>query len=204
MLLEPAVVRSVIAFLLPAMLLGPLSACDRQSGGKEQENARGPAAQKEGRESGSESGFSFTIDRSHAGKAAPSFSFEGPDGGDATLADFAGKPLLVNLWATWCGPCVIEMPELDALAVERNGTLQVVVISQDSEGRTKVDPFFKERKFTALQPYLDPENQFSFHYGSGMLPTTVLYDAEGKEVARVIGAMDWRGKKATALIGEAM
>lgn len=196
--------RSVIAFLLPAMLLGCLSACDRQSGGKEQENAQESASQNGGKESGSESGFSFTIDRSHAGQVAPSFTFEGPDGGDVTLADFAGKPLLVNLWATWCGPCVIEMPALDALAVQRNGKLQVVVISQDSEGRTKVDPFFKERRFTALQPYLDPENQFGFHYGSGMLPTTVLYDAEGKEVARVIGAMDWRGKKAAALIAEAM
>lgn len=196
--------RSVIAFLLPAMLLGPLSACDRQSGGKEQENARGPAMQKGAKQSSSESGFSFTIDRSHAGKAAPTFSFEGPDGEDAALADFAGKSLLVNLWATWCGPCVIEMPELDALAVERNGKLQVVVISQDSEGQAKVGPFFKEHKFTALQPYLDPENQLSFHYGSGMLPTTVLYDAEGKEVARVVGAMDWRGKKAAELIAEAM
>lgn len=191
--------RTVIAFLLPAMLLGPLSACDRQSGDAEQENAQGPATQK-----GDESGFSFTIDRSHAGKAAPAFVFEGPDGGDVTLDDFAGKPLLVNLWATWCGPCVVEMPELDALAVERKGKLQVVVISQDSEGRAKVAPFFKQRKFSALQPYLDPESQFSFHYGSGVLPTTVLYSAEGKEVARVIGAMDWRGKKASALIAEAI
>lgn len=158
----------------------------------------------QGRETGGEPGFRFTIDRSQAGNPAPGFAFEGPDGQEVTLADFGGKPLLVNLWATWCGPCVIEMPELDALAVERNGKLQVVVISQDSEGRKKVDPFFKDHKFTALQPYLDPENQFGFHYGTGMLPTTVLYDAEGKEVARVLGAMDWRGKKASALIAEAM
>lgn len=196
--------RSVIAFLLPVMLLGPLSACDRQSGVKEQENAQGTALQTGEKTAEGEDGFSFTIDRSHKAKPAPDFTFEGPDGEDVTLADFAGKPLLVNLWATWCGPCVIEMPALDALAIERNGKLQVVLISQDSEGRKRVDPFFKKHKFTALQPYLDPENQFGFHYGSGMLPTTVLYDAEGKEVARVVGAMDWRGEKAAALIAEAM
>lgn len=195
--------RSVIAFLLPAMLLGPLSACDRQSGGAGQENAQVSAAQTDEKGPQSESGFNFTVDTSHAGEAAPDFTFEGPEGEDVTLADFAGKPLLVNLWATWCGPCVIEMPALDQLAVERNGKLQVIVISQDSQGREKVDPFFKQRKFVALQPYLDPENQFGFHYGSGLLPTTVLYDAEGKEVARILGAMDWRGKKAAEVIAKA-
>ena len=195
--------RSVIACLLLFTLPGVLGACDRQSGGAGQENAQVSAAQSDEKGTQSESGFNFTIDTSHAGEAAPAFAFEGPDGADVTLADFAGKPLLVNLWATWCGPCVIEMPALDHLAVRENGKLQVVVISQDSQGREKVDPFFKERKFTALQPYLDPENQFGFHYGSGLLPTTVLYDAEGKEVARVLGAMDWRGKKAAQVIATA-
>jgi thiol-disulfide isomerase/thioredoxin len=200
MLLEPAVVRSVIACLLLLTLPGVLGACDRQSDGAGQENAQAIA-----HETGpqSESGFSFRIDTSNAGEPAPDFTFEGPEGEDVTLADFAGKPLLVNLWATWCGPCVIEMPALDELAVERNGKLQVIVISQDSQGQEKVDPFFKQRKFTALQPYLDPENQFGFHYGSGLLPTTVLYDAEGKEVARVLGAMDWRGQKAAEVIATA-
>ena len=192
--------RSVIACLLLFTLPGVLGACDRQSGGAGQENAQAPAPQTGETGPQSESGFSFSVDTSHAGEAAPDFTFEGPDGEDVTLADFAGKPLLVNLWATWCGPCIIEMPALDELAVERNGKLQVIVISQDSQGREKVDPFFKQRKFTALQPYLDPENQFGFHYGSGLLPTTVLYNAEGKEVARVLGAMDWRGKKAAEII----
>ncbi|WP_338331128.1 TlpA family protein disulfide reductase [Rhizorhapis sp. SPR117] len=196
--------RCVIAILLLATLPVLLSACDKQSAGAGQENAQGAAAPKEEKASNSESGGSFTIDTSHAGEAAPDFTFEGPDGGDVMLADFKGKPLLVNLWATWCGPCVLEMPTLDQLAIDHNGKLQVVVISQDSQGRAKVDPFFKERKFAALQPYIDAENQFGFHYGSGLLPTTVLYDAEGKEVARVLGALDWRGKEATELIAAAL
>src|SRR3546814_19563426 len=78
--------------------------------------------------------------------------------------------------------------------------MQVLTISQDSQGKEVVSPFFKQRKFAALQPYIDAENQFGFHYASGMLPTTVLYDSEGKEVVRVIGAMDWRGKKVEELI----
>lgn len=196
--------RSVITILLLATLPVLLSACDRQSEGAGQENAQDVAMQKDEKGAGSESGGTFTIDTSHAGEAAPDFTFEGPDGEDVTLADFRGKPLLVNLWATWCGPCVLEMPTLDQLAVDQNGKVQVVVISQDSQGREKVDPFFKERKFTALQPYVDAENQFGFHYGSGLLPTTVLYDAEGKEVARVMGALDWRGKQAAKLIAGAL
>src|SRR3546814_7902270 len=102
---------------------------------------------------------------------------------------------LVNLWATWCGPCVIEMPVLDKLAVEQGGKMQVLTISQDSQGKEVVSPFFKQRKFAALQPYIDAENQFGFHYASGMLPTTVLYDSDGKEVVRVLGVMEDRKSK---------
>src|SRR3546814_2409398 len=100
---------------------------------------------------------------------------------DVTLADFRGKPLLVNLWATWCGPCVIEMPVLDKLAVEQGGKMQVLTISQDSQGKEVVSPFFKQRKFAALQPYIDAENQFGFHYASGMLPTTVRSEEHTSE-----------------------
>ncbi|PMW91389.1 thioredoxin, partial [Pseudomonas sp. FW215-R2] len=69
------------------------------------------------------------IDRSHKGEAAPTVSFEGPDGKPMTLAAFTGKPVLVNLWATWCGPCVKEMPTLDAAAA----TIPVATISQDKD-----------------------------------------------------------------------
>src|SRR3546814_18179863 len=88
------------------------------------------------------------------------------------------------------------MPVLDKLAVEQGGKMQVLTISQDSQGKEVVSPFFKQRKFAALQPYIDAENQFGFHYSSGMLPTTVLYVSAGKEAVRVIGAMVWRGQKA--------
>jgi thiol-disulfide isomerase/thioredoxin len=69
-----------------------------------------------------------------------------------TLAAFRGKPLLVNLWATWCAPCVREMPTLDRLAVREKDKLQVLVISQDLDGAAKVTPFVEKAKFAALQP----------------------------------------------------
>ncbi|WP_318245970.1 TlpA disulfide reductase family protein [Sphingomonas sp. R647] len=143
-----------------------------------------------------------TVDRSKQGEAAPDYGFLDPTGKPVTLAAFRGKPLLVNLWATWCAPCVREMPTLDRLAVREKDKLQVLVISQDLDGAAKVTPFFEKAKFTALQPYLDPDVKFSTGYGVN-LPTTILYDAQGKEVWRVSGDMDWDGETAAAWIAEA-
>jgi thiol-disulfide isomerase/thioredoxin len=143
-----------------------------------------------------------TVDRSKKGEAAPDYGFLDPAGKPVTLAAFRGKPLLVNLWATWCAPCVREMPTLDRLAVREAGKLQVLVISQDLDGAAKVTPFFEKGKFAALQPYLDPDLRFSTGYGVN-LPTTILYDAQGKEVWRVSGDMDWDGETARSWIAEA-
>ncbi|WP_294079843.1 TlpA disulfide reductase family protein [Sphingomonas sp.] len=143
-----------------------------------------------------------TIDRTHRGEAAPDHAFLDPAGKPVTLAAFRGKPLLLNLWATWCAPCVREMPTLDRLAARQGDALQVVVLSQDLEGAAKVGPFFDKAKFTALKPYLDPEVRFSTGYGVN-LPTTILYDAAGKEVWRVSGDMEWDGETARAWLAEA-
>lgn len=151
--------------------------------------------------SAEKSAFQFKLDRSHAGQAAPDFAFGGPDGKPHRLADFAGRPLLVNLWATWCAPCIAEMPTLDSVAGSYGARgLQVLPISQDNGGQAQVAPFFAKKKFAQLKPYFDPESRFSFHYETGMLPTSVLYDARGKEVVRVIGAMNWGGKDGKALL----
>lgn len=191
------------------LLAGALSACDRQSKSAPQDNATAapthsaldggaPAA-------GDEAAFKFTIDRSKAGEQAPDLKFVAPDGGDVTLGDFAGQPLLVNLWATWCTPCVAEMPTLDAAAESYAAKgLRILTVSQDSQGGAIVKPFFAKRNFKHLKPWLDPENLLGFHYATGMLPTSVLYDSRGKEIARVIGAMDWNGKDGQALIAEAL
>ena len=143
------------------------------------------------------------IDRSQAGKAAPETSFEDPDGETVTLAEFRGKPLLLNLWATWCAPCVKELPTLDALAVREGGKLQVLAVSQDMEGREKVETFLATRRFKALDSYLAPEMQLMDALGVDTLPTTILYDPQGRELWRMTGEEDWSGAGAAALIAEA-
>ena len=143
-----------------------------------------------------------TLDRTHKGEAAPTTAFENPAGATVTLASFVGKPVLLNLWATWCAPCVKEMPTLDTLAVSLGDAVQVVVLSQDLDGAKTVDPFFQKAAFQRLQPYLDTKSAFSLGMGVN-LPTTILYDAQGKEVWRMGGGMDWTGQTARELIAEA-
>ncbi|HEY0411834.1 MAG TPA: TlpA disulfide reductase family protein [Allosphingosinicella sp.] len=178
-------------WLLLVLML--LAACQREAAPPAPEDNRAAA----------EPAPAGKIDRSHAGKAAPATSFEDPDGEAATLAGFEGRPLLVNLWATWCGPCVKEMPTLDRLAAAQAGRLQVVAISQDMEGRDKVEAFFRKAKLTTLEPYLDAKLALMGDLGVEVLPTTILFDAEGREVWRVTGEEDWEGPRAAALVKEA-
>lgn len=186
--------RPVIALLLLAAMIG---GCDRQSEPGQQAD-RGAAAPGD---AATEAALG-RLDRSHAGEAAPATPFEAPDGRKVTLAEFKGRPVLLNLWATWCAPCVKEMPTLDALAAREGDALQVIALSQDFEGAEKVAPFFEKAKFARLQPYLDTEAAFSLGMGLN-LPTTILYDAQGREIWRMLGDTDWAGEPAAKLIAEA-
>src|SRR3546814_9025952 len=85
------------------------------------------------------------IDRSLAGQEAPATPFLGPQDQPVTLAAFRGKPLIVNLWATWCAPCLTEMPSLDRLAGQLGGKAPLIVLSVDLEGRKAVTPYFQKR-----------------------------------------------------------
>ncbi|HEX8654669.1 MAG TPA: TlpA disulfide reductase family protein [Allosphingosinicella sp.] len=176
------------------------ASCDRQKaaapqGGGPAANAAAPAsaAYPTGR-----------LDRSHAGSAAPAVQFEDGEGEPATLADFRGRPLLVNLWATWCAPCVREMPSLDRLATQQGGSgVQVIAVSQDLDGREKVADFFARRRLAALDPYLDGDMALMTALRIETLPTTLLYDADGREVWRMTGMAEWDGDRARQLLTEA-
>lgn len=143
------------------------------------------------------------LDRSHAGEAAPDTAFEDPDGEPASLAAFRGRPVLVNLWATWCAPCVAEMPTLDALAAREAKRLRVVTISQDLGGREKVDAFFARQGYRNLQTWLDPRMDLMPALAVDTLPTTILYDSGGREVWRVTGMEDWESGRTALLLNEA-
>lgn len=186
--------RSTIALLLVAA--GLIGGCDRQSGQPQQAEGANVAAAAPATPPRADN-----LDRSHKGEAAPTLPFTDAGGKKRTLADFRGKPVLLNLWATWCAPCVKEMPTLDALAVREDGKLHIVTVSQDFDA-AKVAPFFVERKFQKLQPFIDGDLAFGTQLGVN-LPATILYDAQGKEVWRVQGDRDWAAPESARLIAEA-
>ena len=199
--------RLVIAFLPGLALAAALAGCDRQKGGEPQgeQAAAGNAAANAAAAAEAAQYPTGELDRSHAGTAAPDVVFEDPYGRPARLSDFRGRPVLVNLWATWCGPCVVEMPSLDALARRQGAAIQVLAVSQDmgEDGRRKVTDFFAERRFARLEPYLDKELAIMTGLRVDTLPTTILYDAEGVEVWRMTGMADWDSERAARLIAEA-
>ena len=146
------------------------------------------------------------IDRSHKGEASPKAAFDTPDGGTVSLAKFSGVPVLVNLWATWCAPCVKELPTLDKLAAAHrvDGQLGVIAISQDSGPQASVAAFLNKLNARDLGAYHDPKMALSAALGPDtVLPTTILYDATGHEVWRYVGDLDWTGPEAAKLLSEA-
>jgi thiol-disulfide isomerase/thioredoxin len=145
------------------------------------------------------------IDRSHKGQPAPKATFNDPDGGEMNLADFRGVPVLVNLWATWCAPCVKELPTLDKLAQAHDvdGELGVVAISQDRGPHASVVAFLKHHKIRDLGAYQDPDMGLSGALHADVLPTSVLIDANGREVWRYVGDMDWTSAEAARMLSEA-
>jgi thiol-disulfide isomerase/thioredoxin len=114
------------------------------------------------------------------------------DGAAHRLADFAGKGLVVNLWATWCTPCVAEMPALQDLArkVAAQGIL-VLPLSSDRGGAKVVRTFYDAHGIDALPIWLDPKGDAARAWGARGLPTTLIIDREGREVGRLEGAVDW-------------
>ncbi|MEM6493871.1 MAG: TlpA disulfide reductase family protein [Pseudomonadota bacterium] len=144
------------------------------------------------------------IVRFKAGESIPAISVTDPGGNTLELAK-VGKPVLLNLWATWCAPCKVEMPLLDSLASELAGEVRVLTVSQDIQGAEKVAPFFEAEGFANLEPWLDPETELGVQLADGgLLPTTILYDAQGIEVFRVAGDYEWDSEEAIAQIREAL
>jgi thiol-disulfide isomerase/thioredoxin len=141
------------------------------------------------------------VDRSHAGEAMPDAQLFNSDEDKATLAELKGKPLLVNLWASWCAPCVKELPTLDALS-RKAGAPRIVAVSEDIGERPSVEAFLESHGIKNLEAWRDPQMAVSGALQVQVMPTSVYYDASGREVWRYVGDLDWTGVEATKLLAE--
>jgi thiol-disulfide isomerase/thioredoxin len=134
-------------------------------------------------------------------RPAPEIAFADGAGKSLSLADFRGKVVLVNLWATWCEPCIREMPSLDRLrAALPAQDLAIVLVSQDRGGDQVVAPFFAKLGLNKLATYLDPKSTVGHAFEVRGLPTSILIDRDGRELGRVEGALDWDGAPAQSLL----
>ena len=176
-----------LLFLATAPLI---AGCDRQKA----EEPQAPAAKQEAK----------GADRSHKGEAAPTVKFKNPDGGEFDLSKFKGTPVLVNLWASWCAPCIKELPTLQQLEQAQlpDGKLGVIAVSQDMAPQGSVEEFLAERDLGRFAAFHDEEMKLTDALKIQVMPTTILYDSEGREVWRYVGDLDWTGEEAAKLLAE--
>jgi thiol-disulfide isomerase/thioredoxin len=134
-------------------------------------------------------------------RPAPVAEFQDADGKSVSLLDFGGKVVLLNLWATWCAPCVEEMPALDRLQGELGDEgLAVVAVSLDLQGAEVVRPFYQRLGLKNLGIYLDPKNEYSQLLGADAVPSSLLISRNGLFVGKLIGNADWDSPEAIALL----
>ena len=178
-------------FLMIAGALLALAACNKST--QPPANQSVPVATEEGGKG---------LDRSHKGEPFPDVQFADPDGSMTTYAGLKGVPTLVNLWATWCIPCIKELPTLEKLGKERRAELWVVPINQDMAPEASVRAFLKLHRLD-IPEYRDPKMKVSTALGAEVLPTSILFDSNGKEVWRYVGDLDWTSPEAAKLLAEA-
>jgi len=138
-------------------------------------------------------------------KLLPEIGFLDAEDKPLKLADYKGKVVLLNFWATWCVPCVKEMPSLDRLqAAIGKDKVVILPLSLDGPSRPKVAPFYEAKKLTELGIYFDKGHKVQQALDVNVLPTSILIDAEGRELGRIEGEAEWDKPEAMALIKAAI
>ncbi len=141
--------------------------------------------------------FSFT----EPPQPAPQTPFLAGNGTELTLEDFKGRVLLVNFWATWCAPCIRELPSLDRLQLKLGGEgLLVLAVSQDRGGAAVAGPFLKKLDVNRLGLFLDSKMKLGRAFGVRALPWTILIGRDGKTIGQLPGYAEWDSDEGIALI----
>lgn len=125
-------------------------------------------------------------------RTLPDIAFADGDNRARTLADFRGKSVLLNMWATWCAPCRKEMPTLDRLQMKLGGSdFEVVALSIDRAGIDAVRKFYGEIEIMRLAVYIDTSGKAARNLGIVGIPVTLLIDRSGMELGRLVGPAEW-------------
>ena len=127
--------------------------------------------------------------------AAPDFTVTDADGNEVKLSDFAGKPVVLNFWASWCGPCKSEMPDFEKAYGEYAGQIQFMMINLTDGSRETVasaQEYITQQGYT-FPVYFDQQSEAAIQYGVSAVPTTYFIDAEGNLVAGARGALSYEG-----------
>ena len=140
--------------------------------------------------------------RPNIGDPAPSFTLNDMQGKSVSLVDFKGQVVLLNFWATWCGPCRVEMPSMEALYKEMNSQgFEILAISTDEEGSVVTKPFVEASQLTF--PILhDTQYDVGAIYGVRTLPMSYVVDRKGIIQHRIYGARDWHSPEANKLLNK--
>lgn len=153
-------------------------------------------------------GNAETPDRTNLGEFLPSsHPFKAPattltdtDGKSVELSDLKGKPVIVNIWATWCEPCLREMPSLERLQARLGDRIEVVAVSEDRGSSKVVEPFIAKLGLKLVKVYLDPKSEVGHAFAVRGLPTSVVIDRDGEVIGRVEGAAEWDSPKILAVL----
>lgn len=145
-----------------------------------------------------------TVEAPRIGFRAPNFTLKDLKGGTVSIANLRGRVVMVNFWATWCGPCKVEMPSMNRLYDDLRGKdFEILAISSDFQGEKIVRPFITQGGFT-FPVLIDSSFKVNADYGVTGIPTTFLIDKDGVITHKVLGPRDWDSPEARELIRRIM